>query len=58
MTDTLGLDQGLAKLSDLAPRGYALDRRYDLRSIIYLREFVRPWPVLLHVPLDILHQIA
>lgn len=24
MTDTLGLDQGLSKLSDLAPRGYAL----------------------------------
>jgi len=24
MTDTLGMDQGLAKLSDLAPRGYAL----------------------------------
>jgi hypothetical protein len=38
--------------------GYTLDSRGDLRSIIELGELVLPWPVLLHMPLDILYQIA
>ena len=38
--------------------GYALDRRCDLRCIIELGAFVLPWSICLHVPLDVLHQIA
>jgi len=38
--------------------GNILGRCCDLRGIIELGEFVLPWPVLLHMPLDILYQIA
>ena len=38
--------------------GYALDRRCDFRGIIEMGEFVLPWPIRLHVPLDVLYQIA
>jgi hypothetical protein len=35
-----------------------LDRRGNLWCSIELGEFVLPWPMRLHVPLDVLHQIA
>jgi hypothetical protein len=38
--------------------GYVLDRYRDLRCIIYLGEFILPWPILLHVPLYVLHSVA
>ena len=38
--------------------GDVLDRRRDLRGIIEMGEPVLPWAIGLHMPLDILHQIA
>src|ERR1044071_4165808 len=38
--------------------GYALDRHCDLRCIIESGKFVLPWAILLHMPLDVLHQIT
>src|SRR5262245_56999934 len=38
--------------------GYVLDRRCDLRCIIELGECVLPWSMLLHMPLDVLDQVA
>jgi hypothetical protein len=37
---------------------HALDSRCDLRCIIELGEFVPPWSIFVHVPLDILHQVT
>ena len=38
--------------------GDVLDRRCDLRGIIEMGEFVLPRSIRLHVPLDVLDQIA
>jgi hypothetical protein len=38
--------------------GDVLDRRGDLRSLIEMGEPVLPWAIGLHMPLDILYQIA
>ena len=38
--------------------GYTLDSRCDLRCIIELGEFVLPWSIFVHVPLDSLHQVT
>src|SRR5918911_3355418 len=38
--------------------GHVFDCGCDLRSSIEMGELVLPWPVCLHVPLDILHQVT
>src|SRR5215217_8341323 len=43
---------------ELLLSGYALDRRCDLRCLIEPGEFVLPWAILLHMPLDVLYQVA
>jgi hypothetical protein len=38
--------------------GSVLDRCCDFRGIVEMEKFVLPWSIRLHVPLDILYQIA
>ena len=37
---------------------YVLDRCCDFRGIVEMGKFVRPWAMLLHVPLDVLSQVT
>src|SRR5262249_7142275 len=38
--------------------GYVLDRCCDFRGIVEMGKSVLPWAIRLHVPLDVLYQIA
>jgi hypothetical protein len=38
--------------------GDMLDHYCDFRGIVEMGKFVLPWPIRLHVPLDVLYQIA